>query len=54
MAIHIRQRELIFGGAVVALPLAARAQQPARVRRIGALAARATQLNEGDSRCIRD
>jgi putative ABC transport system substrate-binding protein len=37
MSIHIRRRELILGGVVLALPLAARAQQPVRTRRIGVL-----------------
>jgi hypothetical protein len=41
MAIYIRRRELIatLGGAVAAWPLAARAQQHDRMRRVGILSA---------------
>jgi ABC-type uncharacterized transport system substrate-binding protein len=52
MAIHIRRREFIatLGGAVAAWPLAARAQQTERVRRIGVLMNLASDDAEGQAR----
>jgi putative ABC transport system substrate-binding protein len=51
MAIHIERREFIvaLGGAAAVWPLAARAQQPDRVRRIGVLMAYSANDREGQA-----
>ena len=54
MASHIGRRKFLatLGGAAVALPLAARAQQPERLRRIGVLTAFASDDPAEQSRVL--
>jgi putative tryptophan/tyrosine transport system substrate-binding protein len=55
MAIHIRRRQFIVTlGSAAAWPLAARAQQGERMRRIGVLMSTADDDPEGKARFHRD